>query len=279
MNDVPGLRSATGSEKQSVSVLGCGWFGLPFARELVLSGYRVLGSSTSESKRPVLQEAGIEPFVLNFPEGTLSEADLDFFKSEVLFIAIPPRRKEGKSSEYLKKIKRICQYASAGGVEHVVLISSTGVFPNANRAFNELDIPVPDNEGSRALQEAEREIAGYPFSSTVIRFGGLIGEGRDPGRFFAGKTGIANGQAPVNLIWLSDCIGICKAIVDQKAFGHVYHACSPDHPSRAEFYTRSAIRSGLPAPEFNNELLNWKIIDSVNLTRVLSYSVREKLTE
>lgn len=275
MNDLVGQRSVVAT----VSVLGCGWFGLPFARELVASGYRVLGSTTTESKRHALEEAGIEPFILNFLQQPVSEADLDFFKADVLFIAIPPKRKEGKSSDYIKKIKHICHYASAKGVEHVVLISSTGVFPNANRVFNELDAPVPDSGGSQALLDAEQEVAsGYPFSSTIIRFGGLIGEGRDPGRFFAGRKGIQNGLAPVNLIHLNDCIGISKAVLDREAFGPIYHACSPQHPTREEFYKRAAISSGLPVPVFHRELLDWKIIDSVNLAS-LSYSFREKLTE
>jgi len=266
--------------KATVSILGCGWFGLPFARELVASGYRVLGSTTTESKRRLLEEAGIEPFNLEFPDGPRSNADLEFFKADVLFIAIPPKRKEGKSVDYLKKIKRICHYAAASGVKHVVLISSTGVFPNANCVFNELDIPLPDNEGSRALLEAEQELtSGYPFSSTIIRFGGLIGEGRDPGRFFAGKKEIRNGLAPVNLIHLNDCIGISKAVLDQNAFGPIYHACSPQHPTRDEFYRQAAVSSGLPVPDFKRELLEWKLIESVNLARVLSYSFKEKLTE
>jgi len=45
------------------------------------------------------------------------------------------------------------------------------------------------------------------FQTTVIRLAGLIGPGRNPARFFAGKTNIPNGNAPVNLIHLDDCIG------------------------------------------------------------------------
>lgn len=268
------------SELPTVGVLGCGWFGLPFASELVASGYRVLGSNTSASKGQALEEAGIEPFVLTFPEGLAGEKNREFFKTDVLFIAIPPRRKEGKSSEYAEKIKSICHYATYGGVKHVVLVSSTGVFPNAKRVFTELDIPEPDNDASQALLDAEQEVLSCnTFSSTIIRFGGLIGEGRDPGRFFAGKKGIHNGLAPVNLIHLNDCIGISKAVLDQSAFGHTFHACSPQHPTRDEFYSRSATRSGLPVPEFRTELLDWKIINSVTVPRILSYTFREKLTE
>jgi nucleoside-diphosphate-sugar epimerase len=264
----------------SVSVLGCGWFGFPFARELVRSGYRVAGSTTSFDKAYLLEEAGIQPFIIHFPAEALSEPDREFFQTDVLVIAIPPRRKEGKSAEYAEKIRNICEHAIAGGVKHVLLISSTGVFPNANRRFIETDLPEPDNEASQALLDAERVVmACRAFSSTIIRFGGLFGEGRDPGRFFAGRKGIPNGLAPVNLIHLIDCIGICKAILEQSAYGNVFHACSPQHPARMDFYGRSAVRSKLPGPDFKAELLDWKVVDSVELTRLLSYTFKEKLTE
>lgn len=275
MNHSAGQRPHT----PQISIVGCGWFGLPFASELVRSGYRVMGSTTSISKREVLEQAGIKPFVLNFPNEAGGEEDADFFRSEVIFIAIPPKRKEGKASEYTEKIKSICRNASRGGVKHLVLISSTGVFPNAAREFTESDSPVPDSIASQALLDAESEAKSWKsFSSTIIRFGGLIGEGRNPGRFFAGKEGIENGLAPVNLIHLNDCIGICKAVLDRSAFGHIFHAVSPQHPTRADFYTRAAARSGFLAPVFKQELLNWKVINSVEVPRLLFYSFQEKLT-
>lgn len=275
MNNLAGQRP----RRPTVSILGCGWFGLPFASELVRAGYPVMGSTTSYKKYQILEEAGIRPFVLNFPNVPGAGEDMDFFRADVLFIAIPPKRKEGKASEYVEKIKSICRYASSGGVKHLVLISSTGVFPNAGRAFIEFDSPEPESVASQALLDAEQEVRAWEsFSSTIIRFGGLIGEGRDPGRFFAGKKEIENGLAPVNLIHLTDCIGICKAVLDQEAFGHIFHACSPQHPTRADFYGRSASKSGFPAPDFKQELLNWKIINSVEVPRLLLYSFREKLT-
>src|SRR5690606_24893397 len=196
---------------------------------------------TSSDKVHLLAEAGIQPFVLRFPADGMSEPEMEFFRTDVLVIAIPPGRKEGKSAEYAERIENICEYATAGGVKHVLLISSTGVFPNANRRFTESDVPEPDNEGSQALLDAERVVMECRgFTSTIVRFGGLIGEGRDPGRFFAGRKGIANGLAPVNQLHLIDCIGICKAILEQSAYGHVFHACSPQHPTRMDFYGRSA---------------------------------------
>jgi nucleoside-diphosphate-sugar epimerase len=166
------------------------------------------------------------------------------------------------------------------GVQQVVLISSTGVYGDNNTVVNEMDEPKPDSESGKDLLEAEnilkRETS---FTTTIIRFAGLIGPGRDPGRFFAGKTDVPNGDAPVNLINLTDCLGISYAIIDKKAFGNTYNAVTPQHPTRAEFYTKAAERSGLEKPQFIREKRTWKIIESVNVPKLLQYTYKISLTE
>jgi len=117
------------------------------------------------------------------------------------------------------------------------------------------------------------------FTTTVIRFGGLIGPRRDPGRFFAGKTGIPNGDAPVNLIHLTDCLGLSCALIEKQAFGNIYNAVAPQHPSRAEFYTRAAKHSGLETPQFIAEKKSWKVIESVNVPTLLQYVYQVDLNE
>jgi hypothetical protein len=46
------------------------------------------------------------------------------------------------------------------------------------------------------------------FKTTVLRFGGLIGEDRNPFKFIAGRENMDNPDAPINLIHQADCIGI-----------------------------------------------------------------------
>jgi 3-hydroxyisobutyrate dehydrogenase-like beta-hydroxyacid dehydrogenase len=45
-----------------ISILGCGWLGLPLAKSLLAKSYEVKGSTTSENKLEVLINAGILPF-------------------------------------------------------------------------------------------------------------------------------------------------------------------------------------------------------------------------
>jgi len=262
---------------KTISILGCGWFGLPLARKLLKNKFLVKGSTTSAEKLIVLNEAGIEPYLIDFSiENEIY--DTQFFNSDILIVAIPPKRKSGESRFYPKKIESICTIAAENGIKQLILISSTGVYPNTRKEFNETDMPQPDTEWNKALLEAEKIAKEQKsFTTTILRFGGLFGPDRNPGRFFADKKDVPNGLAPVNMIHLTDCIGICRAILQNQAFGQIYNACSPEHPTRSEFYTNAAKKTGLKPPSFVPELLEWKIVSSKNIPYYLNYSFNETL--
>ena len=48
-------------ERKKIAILGCGWLGLPLAKSLLSKGYKVKGSTTSESKLEILENAGVLP--------------------------------------------------------------------------------------------------------------------------------------------------------------------------------------------------------------------------
>jgi nucleoside-diphosphate-sugar epimerase len=254
-----------------VSILGCGWYGRSLAQTLLNNNIAVKGSVTSAEKLQTLSALGVNPYLVNFkPDG--EHFDPDFFKCDLLVICIPPKTRHGEGSDHLLKVKRIINAIENSSIKNVIYISSTGVYGNTNKEVNELDDPEPDSEAGTVLLAAERLFKDQPaFKATIIRFAGLVGPGRHPGRFFAGKTAVPNGLAPVNLIHLDDCIGITIAVIEQKAFGRVFNASSPDHPSRSYFYGNAAAQAGLTPPEFINELSGWKLVNSVFLRSVLNY--------
>ena len=258
-------------ENKRISVLGCGWYGLELAKKLIEKDYTVSGSSTSTDKLTLLKQFNINPFLVNF-EKEQETYERDFFSCDVLLICIPPKRSTGEQDSYTDKIRRIAEIADQSGVRQVIFISSTSVYGDHNDDVTEETDTSADTASGKAITSAESLLQNCTgFTTTVIRFGGLIGPGRDPGRFFAGKREIPNGQAPVNLIHLADCIGITLSILENKAFGYIFNACAPSHPSRQDFYTRASIASGLAKPDFMDELLNWKRITSINTDRLLNY--------
>lgn len=259
-----------------VSILGCGWYGKALAESLLKNKVTVKGSATSPGKLDVLGCLGILPYLVKFDKAE-NTVDPVFFYCDVLVISIPPKTKAGEGESYLPKIQQIIKACVQYQVKKVIYISSTGVYGEYNSGVDELTDPNPDTPAGLILFDAEQlfkqEIS---FQTTIIRFGGLIGPGRHPGRFFAGKSGIPNGLAPVNLIHLSDCVGISTAVINQDAFGCIFNACSPDHPAKGAYYSEMAAKANLPAPEFVDERISWKTVNSNNLAAILKYEFKFK---
>lgn len=266
-----GYSHSTPINKKTISILGCGWFGLELAKALIQKGYIVKGSSTTADKLELLSSHHIQPFLVNIQKDEASYDD-DFFKSDILFICIPPKRNTSEQSDFYNKIEQIVHTATTHHIKQLLFISSTAVYGDTNEEVTELSIPKPETESGKAMLKVEQLLKNQKnISSTVIRFGGLVGPNRNPGRFFAGKTAVPNGQAPINLIHLSDCIGLSLAIIENEAFGHTFNACAPDHPDKQQFYTAAAINAQLTPPVFIDELLNWKKVSTIH-TKLLNYN-------
>lgn len=262
---------------KKVSILGCGWFGLALAKKLIDLGFLVKGSTTTAEKIPLLAAQKIEPFLIHFSANEII-ANPFFFDADVLFICIPPKRNSTELNEYPNKIKAILQ-ASQNKSAKVVLISSTSVFKDESIAVNELSMPNPDTDSGRVVLAAEHILKEFaPSNYTIIRFAGLFGPERNPGKFFAGKKDIPNGLAPVNLIHQIDAVGIAVKLLETGAFGNIYNATNPQHPSKQDFYTAAAKASGLAEPQFRTEKKDWKIVESLNVPKFLNYEFKVDLS-
>lgn len=254
-----------------ISVLGCGWFGLPLASRLVKEGFRVKGSTTSPGKINKLKECGIDPYVIELTSASDVKSQESFFAADLLIITIPPRG-SASGHDFVASIRAVMAQFNASTVKRVIFISSTSVIGEANARVNEFTTLHPESVNGQLMAAAEDLIKSVaPGRATVVRFAGLVGPGRDPGNFLAGKRNVPNGRAPVNLIHLDDCIGICLSIIKVDAFGYTIHACSPDHPMKKDFYTLASARAGKDVPQFNDDLMNWKIVDSIYIDSLLSY--------
>ena len=264
------------SQKDDISIMGCGWLGLPLAAQLVKAGYNVKGSTTTPEKLEVLQAEGIAPYVLNLQEKDLDMGALrDFLQAKVLVLNIPPHLRSDGGESYLKQMRLLMKALAASPVNRVLFVSSTSVYPDLNRVVTEEDIAfAEEQEPEHMLLQAERLFqSGEGWMTTILRFGGLVGGNRKPGRFLAGKKRVPNGDAPVNLIHLEDCIQIICRILEQDIWGEVFHACADQHPLRKDFYTQAALALGLAPPEFDDmQETHFKLINSQKLKDALSYS-------
>lgn len=264
-----------------ISILGCGWLGLPLAKKLIEKGNSVNGSTTSETKLPVLKDLGIHPFLVILESESISENSIDFLaESEILIIDIPPKLRavnpDSEKKVFVEKIKTLIPFIEKSTVKKILFVSSTSVYGDDNDFITEETNPNPDTESGKQLLLAEKILQENPnFETTILRFGGLIGKDRHPVKFLAGKENLENPDAPVNLVHLNDCIGIIEEIIYQSKWNDVFNAAAPFHPTRQEYYTQKAKEQKLILPKFSSEKSNIrKTISSEKVETILNYKFR-----
>lgn len=258
----------------SISILGCGWLGLPLGRHLARSGILVKGSTTQASKLSPIADAGIEPYHLSFEPELVGDPG-HFFSVDLLIINLPPRNIEGIANFHEGQLKAIRELAR-GKVRHILFISSTSVYPSLNKEVKEEDADVKCcSRSGISLLEMEHLFTGCEdLITTVIRFSGLYGPDRHPGRFLAGKKDLSGARNPVNMIHLEDCIGIIETIITKKLWGETFNACAPSEETRLSFYERTAHDLGVEAPTFTNEAAPFKKVNSDKLIGLTGYQFR-----
>ncbi|SFW34884.1 SDR family oxidoreductase [Chitinophaga sancti] len=265
------------TKNKSISVLGCGWLGLPLAGLFVQQGYRVKGSVTSEEKLGSLFEKGILPYQLRISDQEIDCSDLaGFLDSDILIINFPPGRRPDITSYHAAQIALLIQAIETSPVQHVLFISSTSVYPDLNREITEKDMVPPTKGSGQALILAENLLLSQTkFTTTILRLGGLIGYDRMPARFLAGKKDVENGDAPINVIHQDDCLGLISALIEQEVWEDIFHAAADEHPTRKEYYTLAAEKAGLEPPTFaEGKPLRFKIINSDKIKHRLHYTFK-----
>ncbi|MCW1146808.1 SDR family oxidoreductase [Flavobacterium lacisediminis] len=274
-----------------ISILGCGWLGLPLAKSLLSKGYEVKGSTTSESKLEVLKNAGISPFQIQLEEHQIIGTIEDFLKeTDVLVIDIPPglRREITTSQEmtFVNKVKTLIPFIEKSGIQKVIFVSSTSVYGDGFPIveITEETQPNPDTESGKQLVITETLLqSNSHFKTTVIRFGGLLGDDRHPIKFLAGRTNVQNPDAPVNMIEREDCIGIIEEILkqvqhDNWEWNQTFNAVAPQHPTRKAYYHKKAEILNLPLPTFvEDSESKGKIISSKKVETILGYSFQKEI--
>ncbi|AGH81156.1 epimerase [Psychromonas sp. CNPT3] len=244
--------------QKKISVLGSGWLGLPLAECLISRGYDVKGSTRSSARFDLLQQKGVPAFLLDISQEKY-DAD-EFFNADILIVNIPY-----KGIEAFVTLTSAIQKAN---IKHVIFISATSVYANKEGMVSENDALVPC-----ALVDIENLFTtNQSFDTTIIRFSGLLGYGRDPALFFTGDRCIKNPASSVNMIHRDDCIKIIYSVIESNAWGEIYNACSDTHPSRKLFYCAAAKTLAMPAPKFLEQTDNHdKVISNQKIKVDLNY--------
>ena len=238
---------------KKVAIVGLGWLGMPLARALAGRGWQVSGSKTTEDGVRAARASGINACKLTLdPEPHCDKDDLaDLLAVDALVVTLPASRTAENSQQYVYAVQNIVDSALARKVKHIIFTSSTSVYGDAEGEVDEQSPLHPVTPAGRSLVQLEQWLHDLPGTSVdILRLAGLVGPGRHPGRFLAGKTGLSRGQQGVNLVHLDDVITAIIVLLENPASGRVYNLCAPQHPAREQYYPRLARQAGWVAPEF-----------------------------
>ena len=245
---------------KKISVLGSGWLGFPLSEKLINCGNSVKASTTSQNRFEELLSIKAEPFLIDI--NCLSQNINKFLESEILIINIPSKNVEG--------FKKLLIELKLSQIEKVIFISSTSVYENSNKTIFESDNLESSTNPLVLIENLFKNC--NQFKTTILRFGGLIGYNRHPGKFFGSSGFIPNPGSFVNLIHCDDCIEIINQIIRQEVWAETFNCCADTHPTRREFYTKAVESCGLASPRFiDSDTNTFKIISNLKVKSVLNY--------
>ncbi|HSI75810.1 MAG TPA: NAD(P)H-binding protein [Lunatimonas sp.] len=247
-------------KKPKVGILGLGWIGEPLARRLLESGYTVVGTTTQIEKKHRLQRSGISAELLRF--NPFPEGEEVLFDVDILYINIPPSRRTNPDSFHPEQITQIRKLAVRAGVSKIIYVSATSVYPDLGQEAYESDELNRSTTGNPALWQAEQILWEHKaYDLTVVRFGGLLGDNRIPGKYFSGKENVA-GHPPANYVYRNDAVRAIEWIISQSLWNATYNVVAPIHPKKSEIYEQNAKLLGFPPPRsYETEPLSpWKQI-------------------
>ena len=246
--------------KPGISILGSGWLGLPLAEHFVQAGYDVKASTRSEDRISVIEACDANGFIVDTEN--LSDNIQDFLNSNTLIINI--------TSKNVNAFENLIQEIEFSAIDKVLFVSSTSVYKNLNRVVSEDENA--EDQSNTLFQIEQLFCNNNKFTTTVLRFAGLIGYERHPGRWFTSKP-VAQAGMPVNLIHRDDCVSIIDKIIELSVWGEVLNASADTHPTRREFYTWARSLLNLDPPEFTNDQQpEYKVVSNEKLKRELKYN-------
>lgn len=200
-----------------IKIIGLGWYGLPLAESLQKKGFDVSGTVTSEEKVSELKIKNIQATKLKYPD--IPET----IDADILILNIPPFAEE---LDWFKSWK-------LSQKTWIIFISSTSVL---SKTDNKL---IAQEDWIRTHEKW-----------TILRFGGLFGGERHPGKSLSGKKNLPGRLWPVNLLNLNDAVGFTEAVIEKKQIGETFNVLSDDHPTREQYYSDYCRMNKIPLPEF-----------------------------
>ncbi len=265
--------------KKRISILGCGWLGMPLAKRLLAGDItsKINGSTTSKDKLDTLQEAHIQSYLLTLTPGFEAEKEYlqSFFDADTLVISLPPRMSQNEPGHYLRQIEAVIAEIKSSPIREIIFFSSTSVYPDLNKVITENEVEEPHFSPQPEMVKAENMIASLrpDLDVCILRLAGLIGHNRIPGNYVKGKRDLSTGMLPVNYIHPDDAVNMITTILQKGLYNETFNIVAPLHPTRREVYDSNCTQFNWEAPTYStpNPTPPYKIISGEKFSSYYSY--------
>ncbi len=239
----------------NITFIGLGWVSKAAALHFNKLNYKVKGT-----KRTAEKIDNIEVYSWSLANPFPPDA-----VSENIVISIASRTHELYQYELLFKDLQL------HSPKNIIFLSTTSVYGNKRGILEETTNLSDLFADNLHLQISELFLKYFP-SGIVLRLAGLVGPGRNPVNFFAGKQIVLDPQLNINLVHQIDVVRAMVSCIDNNAKG-IYNVCSSTHSSRQEFYTKLSEFYRLSPPQFaeckQND--NIRIVSNAKLKSELNF--------
>ena len=213
--------------KNKILLLGVGWLGKPLAEALVEQGDDVFVISRSPDN---LNLPGVTVMSWGLP---LTELKARMGELPVCISALPPAAYFEEGNQFHTWLGDLFSGVSWN---QVIAVSSTACYP-ANGTYSEHDAIHQKSQHSGVdMLVLEELISIYAPRLSILRFGGLFGPKRKPGRYLLTRGVLNDANHLVNATHLNDGVNSILAVLANEKEGNIYNVVSPIHPTRFAFY-------------------------------------------
>ncbi|SHL33490.1 NAD(P)-binding domain-containing protein [Chryseobacterium polytrichastri] len=207
---------------KKIGIIGCGWLGDHIAERL--SGqYEIFTTTTSPSKIEDLTSKGYHTTLVDFPDEhleTMKEWEVAR-QLDAVIITVPFAGVRGAEIPLQEKAQNLLTFLGDYKGQ-LYLMSSTGVYPQAEKEFTEDDKSVDDIPSERVIKNKFPQV-------NILRLAGLMGDQR-----LLKNYNISNLDLLVNHIHYADICSVVEKMLNNESHSKVYNVVAPVHPNKEE---------------------------------------------
>lgn len=235
-----------------VVIVGCGWLGLQLATALHYAGHQVFASRRSMKGLAQLPQ-GVNPLLLDLSAVTATTEIISAMHNAMVVCAIPPALRSG-GAHYGAALTQLAQLMQNAGSLGVVHFSSSGIYQGLTADVDETVALRHDIDRVTTLAQGEAILQQALPLCITLRLAGLMGPGRHPGRFVAGKT-LPSPDGLINMLHADDaCRAVLRLLSCNELHSATYNLSCPLPVARRQFY-QAASKALQTAVSFSDDLV------------------------